>query len=154
MKPLLIFLLPALALLSPSCTSYPSAGGEVPVTPGVIGSADVPIEVIAALPQRILQGKLSPNTNPFEYINQLGLGPWSNNLSEEMKYDSYFLYLDPRHMLQIRCLHSSVTISEDDARAIQNGQLFSSSAIWLKDPIVIGCTLRQDWQTVLVHRIY
>jgi|GEM_PF-2308188 len=153
MKPLAA-LLPAFLLLS-ACSSTPRGGSfDRPTAQEEGNSRDVPLEVIAALPERILRSRLQPDTNPLEYIDSLGLGPWTNNLFKEEKFDSYFLYLDRHHMLQIHCHPDSLSITEAEARAIQARQNLSSSPFWIKDPIVIGATLRQDWDEILIHRIY
>lgn len=76
------------------------------------------------------------------------------HLFKEEKFDSYFLYLDRHHMLQIHCHPDSLSITEAEAQAIQARQNLSSSPFWIKDPIVIGATLRQDWDEILIHRIY
>lgn len=150
---LLATLLPILLLLT-ACSSTPSAGRNDPTTNEGEIFRSAPPELIAALPQRIYNAKLQPNTNPYEFINQLGLGQWADNLSHQQKFESYFLPLSSRHVLQIRCDPDSLVITEADAQAIQAGQVLSSSPDWLKDPIVIGATLRQDWDTALVNRTY
>jgi hypothetical protein len=150
---LLPLILPVFLLLA-ACSSNPSDHDFVPPTESAPGAHDVPQEVIAQLWKRIVEGQLQPNANPYEYINSLGLGAWATNLSHEEKYDSYFFYLDRRRMLQIRCHPDSLSLTSEEAHAIRRGEALSSSDAWIKDPIVIGATLRQDWNKVLVHRIY
>ena len=148
------FLILPLLLLFAACSSTPSNNDFTPPTEDQPGADDVPLDIIALLPERILKGKLQANSNPYEYINSLGLGAWHKNLSHEERFDSFYLYLDRRRLLQIHCHPDSLSLTEEDAQAINDGIALSSSDVWLKDPVVIGASLRQDWSRVLVHRIY
>lgn len=148
------FLILPLLLLFAACSNTPSTGNFTPLEEGQRGADDVPLDIIALLPNRILKGKLQPSSNPYEYINSLGLGAWHKNLSHEERFDSYFLFLDRRRLLQIHCHPDSLSLTEEEAQAIQRGEVLSSTDAWIKEPVVIGASLRQDWRRVLVHRIY
>lgn len=147
---LLIAIVAAFALIG--CSATPKSYREhsevlpyyKPVSEGIIDD----------LPERIQRLPVTDSMRGSEFLAALGLEDYVGNLSGGVRFSSCYLELDETHTLQIRCDPDSLVVRREDIDQILLGgpEPQGGSRLSVLGCKVVGCTLRENGNHVIVHR--
>ena len=114
----------------------------------------VPEDVIAKLPRKIARLPVTKSMSGVDFLGALDLEDYSGNISGSVRFCSHFMQLDRDHILQIRCDPDSLIITRANIDHILNSLPANPTKTDYPEPrfIVVGCTLRKNWDEVIVNR--
>ncbi len=114
----------------------------------------VPEDVIAKLPRKIAHLPVTKSMRGVDFLGALDLEDYSGNISASVRFCSHFMQLDKDHILQIRCDPDSLIITKADIDHILNSLPTDSAStdLTVRHFIVVGCTLRKNWDEVITSR--
>ena len=148
---ILIYSLPLCFAIIAGCLTHK---GQPDVASAVPNYRLVPEDVIAALPWKIEQLPVTKSMNGDDFLEALDLEEFGGNISGGVRFNSYFMQLDADHILQIRCDPDSLVITKESIDQILNSAALNpvSKAFPMQEVVVIGCTLRKNWDEVIANR--